>query len=303
MPPRSKDPFAPATRIESWPEHPLFPVDEGDDPPEVAFIAVTRKELGRMVWGPTFRADELTSQDQIFERFGGGEYELYARAHSKRDPSHPGTITKRRWMILPGKSLPLSANPTDAELRAIGEHAASSPAAPAPAPASSSAASGMGDNLLVAILQMQQQQQQQFMALMMQMMQNSKAESAELAKSTAAATQTMTTMLMQISGQQQQSMVGMMTALLQARGGGPEEMAKYAQLLKSLGVGGMPGADDKAGGESIGELVENAADIVQGLVMLKGGAPPPNGASSPPATAAPPGSAASVVEEAAKMQS
>lgn len=58
------------------------------------------------------------------------------------------------------------------------------------------------------------------------------------------------------------------------RGGGPEEMAKYAELMRSLGLGGapkLPNGDAGASSESIGAMLENAADLVQGMVALKGG--------------------------------
>jgi len=290
MPPKNSRPV-----FESYPEHPLFPVEDGEPTPQVDFITITRKDRGVMVCGPVLRADELTSTDQIFERFGGGMYELIARARGTVHPDLPNKISKRRWIVLAGRSKPLSQDPTADELRASDmappatATSSSTAAAPAPAPAG-----GMGDGVLVAILQMQQQASQQFMTLMLEMMKSGKSEAAESARAQAESTKQFVQMMMTMSSQQQQSMLAMMTAMMQARGGGPEELEKYAALLKSIGFGGKASKAEPSS-DSVGAIVENLADIVQGGVQLmqSRGLPQPNGQESPPA---PPGSAASVLD-------
>ena len=228
--------------------------------------------------------------DELFEMYGGGHYELWARGQSKMKPDAPGNVTKRRRFVLPGRSKPISKDPTAEEIRqAEGMRSSIAGASSEPTQAASAPP---GDGLLVALLQMQAQQSQQFMALMMQMLTSSKTEANEAAKLQVQAQQQFTQMMMTLSSQQQQSMVAMMTATMQSRGGGPEEMAKYAKLLKDLGLGAnKPGGEEEPGG--IGRMIEDAADIVTGLAQLKGsGVIPPNG--SPPAPPLP-GSAASVV--------
>lgn len=297
----------PPAKVDTWSDHPLFPVDDGEEQPEVTFVTVTRKEGAKMVWGPTFKAEDLTSVEQIIERFGGGDYELWARAPGKRDPTTPGNCTKRRWLPLPGKSRPFSDDPTQQELRQAGDvpNAISAPSSsatmPAAAPATASGGIG-GDGLLVAILNMQAQASQQFMALMLEMMKSSKTEAVESAKTQSAAMQQMTTMLMTLSAQQQQSMMGMMTAMLSAKGGSTDDVAKMAELFKNLGVIN-PAAGEKAkpsDGFDIGKVLEDGADLVQGLVLLKGGNPAAPNGSSPPAQPSASTTAASLVDELPK---
>jgi len=289
-------PNNPRPVFDSYPEHPLFPVEDGAENPQVDFITITRKDRGVMVYGPTEKAEDLTSTDQIFERFGGGMYELIARARGHVHPDLPNKITKRRWIPLPGKSKPLSQDPTDAELRASDMAPPATPATSSSTAAAPAPAGGMGDGVLVAILQMQQQASQQFMTLMLEMMKSGKSEAAESARAQAESTKQFVQMMMTMSSQQQQSMLAMMTAMMQARGGGPEELEKYAALLKSIGFGGKASKAEPSS-DSVGAIVENLADIVQGGVQLmqSRGLPQPNGQESPP----PPGSAASVLDPTA----
>lgn len=280
-----------------YPEHPLFPVEEGETAPLVAFVQITRFDRGQQYWGPVLRADELTTTDELFQMYGGGHYELWARGFSKLNGNdRPGNITKKKRFMLAGKSKPMSNDPTPEEIRQAEGNArpfeAGAIAAPAVAAPSSSAA---GEGLLVAVLNMQQQSSQNFMTLMVQMLTDSKKEAAETAKLQAAQLQQFSQMMMTLSGQQQQSMIGMMTAMLQSRGGGPEEMAKYADLLRKLGMGGAKPDDDKEP-EGFGKMLEDAADFVQGVVALKGASPPVNGQ---PVIAPAPGSAAAVAAEVA----
>jgi hypothetical protein len=290
MPPKNR-----GSTYESFPEHPLFPVDDGEDTPQVDFITVSRKDRGVMVFGPSIKAEELTSTEQIFERFGGGMFELWARARGTTHPDLPNKITKRRWVNLPGRPKPLSQDPTVDELRAS-DLAPPAPSSTISAPSSPGHPGGMGDGVLVAILQMQQQASQQFMALMLEMMKSGKTEAIESAKAQAESTKQFTQLMMTMSAQQQQSMLGMMTAMMQSRGGGPEELEKYATLLKSIGFGTKERKSTEASSDSVGAIVENIADIVQGGVQLmqSRGLPvgQPNGESAP---AAAPGSAASVL--------
>lgn len=81
--------------------HPLFePLNDGDDEPEVESVHVTRFEDGGYKWAPyKFGADELTELHQVHALFGGGKYELVARAG--------GRMTAKRRYELAGKPKPL----------------------------------------------------------------------------------------------------------------------------------------------------------------------------------------------------
>lgn len=247
-----------------YPEHPLFPVEEDGRSFEVSFIQVARKEGGAMSFVPqVFRSEELTSLDQIVERFGGGTYELYARSNSPNNPGQAARITKRRLVTLPGKPKPLDpSNPTPQEEVAAGLR-------PSPFDAPKQAPGLMGDSgVLVAILQMNQQaaqraqeQSMQFMTMFMQMMQSSKQESAQMLAN-------MMQMSREMSTSQQQSMMQLLPLLVSQKGGGPEDLAKYLELFKSMGFAKSEGGADKGETEeppmNVGEVISNVAEIVKG---------------------------------------
>lgn len=290
----------------NWPEHPLFPIDEGGKGFEVSFISLARKEGGAMAFVPQlFRSEELVSEAQIIERFGGGTYELYARANSPTNPGAASRITKRRMVTLPGKPKPLDpSNATMQEEVAAGLR-------PNPFDAPKIPAGGLtGDSaVLIAIMQMGQQaaqaqaaQSQQFMALMMQMMQEGKKESAESMR-------TMVHMMTTLTQGQQQSLMQLLPLLVAQKGGGPDEIEKYLSLFEKLrGVSGGAAPKSDEGEEDnldVGKVLTDVASIVQGapaaisaLKEMGGGAPnglPPILPTMPVGADAPPGSAASVL--------
>jgi hypothetical protein len=134
--------------------HPLFPaVSEDSDPPEVQTIHVTRVPDGThyRAFGP----DELTSLEQLYQMFGGGQYTLLAR-----NASH---ITARVAYTMPGKSKPLNPSPEEPPVAPIAP-----PAAPAQA--------GTSDHFMLGMMQMMAQNT----TAMMQMMQAQSAKQTEL---------------------------------------------------------------------------------------------------------------------------
>lgn len=288
-----------------WPEHPLFPIEEGTKSFEVSYIQVARKEGGAMCFCPqVFRAEELTTLEQITERFGGGTYELYARNASPTNPGAPARITKRRMVTLAGRPKPIDpSNATMQEEVAAGIR-------PSPFDAAKPTGGLAGDSgILVAILQMGQQsaqraqeQSMQFMTMFMQMMQSSKQESAQMMTQ-------MMSMMTNISSQNQQSMMQMIPLLVAQKGGGPEEITKWVETMKSLGFGKAESSKSEQTEEepplNVGEVLSNVAEIVKGapaaLDALKSMGPgaPPNGApslpTSVPGAEPPPGSAAAVL--------
>jgi len=189
----------------------------------------------------------LTTLSQIEELYGGGEYILVGRNMSQSNPGQPGrSMTKHRKISIPGLAKPMSEDPTDEEMNG-GKKVIP------PTPSQPGMFGGGGDGasqIFIAMMQMNQQAQersaqaqQQFMTMFLQMMQNSKTESAA-----------MTQMMMQMTQSQQASMLQMVTAMMANRGGGPEEMAKYAELLKTLGVGGNKESDKEKDGFSMEDL-------------------------------------------------
>jgi hypothetical protein len=82
--------------------HPLFlPATEDDEAPEVTGILVSRMTNGRYAFcRKKFSPEELTELSQLYEMFGGGDYELHAR-----NSSH---VTARRKYLIDGKSRPLN---------------------------------------------------------------------------------------------------------------------------------------------------------------------------------------------------
>jgi len=289
---------------EAFPEHPLFPVPDDEPSFEVSFIQVTRWENGRQVWGPCLPAADLPHELALQEMFGGGQYSLVARRAQKIDKSKPSGITKTRKITLPGRPKPMSVDPTPEEEAAYDPSKRPPPIA---AQASGMPFSGGAENIFLAMMSMQQQAAERqaaearetarreaensksFMTMFLGLMQSSKADTASMMQ-----------MVMTLTSQQQTSMMQILPALLGARGGGPEEMAKFADLFRSLGItpGGAtkPTASDDS---SLGAIVSNAADVIQGLVALKGGVMPEGaaGVQPPPALApAAPGSAQEMLE-------
>jgi hypothetical protein len=263
---------------ESWPEHPLFPAEEGEEPHRIEFIQVVRYEHGRALLVPTtFRSGELTSLDQIYQTYGGGLYELIGRRCSVHDPTAMGRISAKVRCEIAGPSRPLVIDPN------------APPEAPKPPPIvqqlSPPPSAGMSDQVLIAIMNSQAQAQQANAQMMMQMFQQARADQAA-----------MMTTVMQLGAQQQQTTMGMVSAMMAHRGGGTDEISKIATLFKDLGVLAPKGEGAGDDTESIGGIISNVADIVAGAVELKGaGGVLPNG---PPA---PPGSAAAVLGAGAKQ--
>ena len=284
-----------------FPEHPLFPLEKGERVPDISFIQVTRRQDGGMVWGPVVVSSDLTSTDQIVERWGGGFYELVGRQMSKNYPGQPGNFSKRRTYTLPGQEKPFSDRPTLRERMAsglapeVGSAPAGNPQA-AGLPAASSGG-GLGDStVLLALLNMQQQSAARseqmmvtFMTMFMKMIEQGKADAQNQQNS-------MITMMTTLSSGQQNSMMQLLPLLIQNRGGGPEEVAKYAQLFKALGGAANGEAKPEKEDPGVGGILESLADIVAGAPAAVASLQGLKGAQMPTMPdLAPNGSAASVL--------
>jgi len=115
--------------------HPLFPVEDGEEAPNVGWIQVKRNEAGvGWVTAPAkFRGHELTSEEDLHHLYGGGMYELFARALTAKGMM--GQITARRTLSLAGKPKPLSPAPAEDEADGEGDEAPTAFMQPFQAPA------------------------------------------------------------------------------------------------------------------------------------------------------------------------
>lgn len=257
-------------------EHPLFPAEDDDDPKPVDFISVGRHDDGRLYQIPrTFRADEITTLEDIFALWGGGLYELWGRGASIKNPAKPGRISVNRRYQIPGASKPLmpgSELPQQAAAPAVLGAAATTAAQP-----------GAPDTSVMGM----------FMQMQMQMMQvaqeNARAQAEANRRADERAredSRNMMQMMMQMQASNTQSMMGVVTSVISSRGGGPDEVTKYLDLFNKLKPGG--GGEGEGGAPAMGEGIEgilgSLADIVTGAVELKKGLP--GGPPAPPGTAA-----------------
>lgn len=279
----------------SWPEHPLFPAEEGDEPQRIEFIQVIRHENGKSQMIPrTFRADELQSVEDIFNLWGGGYYELQGRRSSIADATKLGRLSGNRRVQIPGVSKPL----VDGQFQDAASPATS---APVSAPSSELPIPTSLVQLAPIFAQLWTQHQAAKEAREERDMQRRREEEErrrqdDIRREERARAEAMTQnqLMIQLSSQANQSMATMVTAVL-ARSGGTDEFAKMADLIMKLR--GVTSPEEAAGGEGDGGLIDklvelsgNVADAVQGGVKLKEA-----GGAVFPGSAPPPGSAAALM--------
>lgn len=257
--------------------HPLFPIESDDDEPaEVGWIHVTRFEGGGQKWAPRlFAAAELADLETLSEAFGGGSYELVARAHDRR------TITTRRRYQLPGRPLPLDGGTSEERM----PHAA-----PAAAPQSTS------DALLIAMMQMMAQQQQSQTQLMVAMLTKSDQSSKEHVQSMTA--------LHDRFAQSQAMLFGKMLEAQTSGGGGGaggmDGFMKGIEFAQEMVQGQAEAQAEKdEGGSDLKELLEGVKMFagmqhqerlaqMEAMRSARGGQRPPQAPPPKPAPKAPP---------------
>jgi len=88
--------------------HPLFLYEAGERPQSIGWINVRRYSINgpvdsQRVWPAT----ELQSDEDLFQLFGGGSYELLGRA--SLPTGQPGAIVKKRRMMLEGPPKPFAS--------------------------------------------------------------------------------------------------------------------------------------------------------------------------------------------------
>lgn len=85
--------------------HPLFPPKDDDEPTDIQSLQLFRVENGTKVFVPKhFNPQDLQSEIDIFNMYGGGTYELLSRG-TLSGGRHG--ITGKRGFVLPGPSKPL----------------------------------------------------------------------------------------------------------------------------------------------------------------------------------------------------
>lgn len=239
--------------------HPLFqPQDEDDEMPEVEFIHVTRFEGSAYLWCPyRFGPEEIADLSDVFERFGGGKYELIAR--------NGGKLSAKRRYELPGKPRPLTgiSEQTDAPTQ-------SPPVAP---PAN------FGDSQAGVIMQMMTLQSENNRLMMQMMMQSSQQTMTAMTSMTTAmlsrdgdASKTLIQALQAnneraIQGQSQVFQT-MLETIGKGASGGKSELAAFKEGLE---IGSTAEGDD---GDSVVETLGQVAQGLGALNALTGNGPP-----------------------------
>jgi hypothetical protein len=234
--------------------HALFPRDEDDPTPrDIEWIEVRRtapsgvkESCARM-----FSADELPDASALYERFGGGNYELIARTHGKT------RIADRTSLVLAGPSRPLFEVPD-----------APAPAA-APPPVYAHAPQPSSDAGMGGIFQM-----------MMQHSANESRASREFAGALVQASQANANALVQ-------SMGHLSVALVSGSRATPGE-GQAETFTKGLEAGIAAATAGKGGGETEAMIASVAGSFLQGLQNRPPSPPPPALVAPPPPPAPPP---------------
>jgi hypothetical protein len=228
-------------------DHELFPSEDDKPAPDVRKIMVERVEPdGKKVWPFGFvNADELPNLAALYERCGGGRYELVARDAK--------TIVARRAYNLPGPSKPLDGSP---------------PAVPPTvAPSTTMQASPFGGVTLAGIVgalaplvlgyldmsaKRDAAQTQLFMAML-----NAKGHDS------AAHIQAMQAMY---SAQTEQ--MARLFATMKPGAGAEDALVKGVELAMSLQQGAADGASEGSGGGGIMNAAQQGLEMVQQIKHL-----------------------------------
>jgi hypothetical protein len=226
--------------------HPLFEPDDPDaEVPIVYKILVARFERGgKYVTHPhRWQAEELTDLEQIYELFGGGDYELIAYG--------PRGATCRRRVTLPGKARPFMPGEDDDDVPPR-----------EPLAAVNSAPSGDGDRgLLIAVMNAGQQTQATMFSAMMSLVTAMMTSGRDAANAQVA-------QMAQVFASANQSQAQILASVMQAKGGGAGSKDLLDALREGIGIGKESGA---AGGEDdeLESLAEMAAPFIQGAMAAQ----------------------------------
>lgn len=238
-------------------EHPLFPaLDADDEQIEVEQIHVTRFGGEGQKWcAYLFGAEELTELQQIAELFGGGNYELIARAG--------GRITGKRKYPIDGRQRPLI----------YGSAVGAGTVEPEPVPVQRQAAtvSGGQDVSLIGLMLQSQSQQNQ---MMMQMMQSTTATITAMATSMVSRDSESSKTTLQAMTKLQESAMSnqaqFFQAMLQSRGGGGSDVVKSFREGLELGKE-LQEPTETDEGSTIGDVMQGIATFSRLTGDMTGG--------------------------------
>lgn len=227
-------------------EHPLFTRrDEDEEAPRVVHFHVKRFEKSGPVWCPMrFKGEEIRDLSELYDRFGGGSYELVA--YNEKG------ISAKRLYTLPGPSKALVEG-TAAETPA----AAAAPFAPRAAESKGFDWSvlipvlvALGPSLVQMIISGRQQEQQMLLAMM-----NGSKQDA----------QTFMQAMQQQSAATQQTMATLFAEIAKAKSGGGGASAPAGGLMDVLMQGMEMGADltKRGGGDSESSLTATIGGLAQ----------------------------------------
>lgn len=219
--------------------HPLFPPREGKAAADVDTIHITRLEGKTFTYAPvSYPADELQEPGDIFERFGGGLYELIARSNATKK------ITQKERLALPGEPKPL-----DGSTPAL-------PAAPA-GPAALAPPAGSSDAIMLGVMQMMQVQSQNMMTMVTALLSTGQSHAESHVER-----------MQQASRAATEQMGQLFTAMLSARSGGGESTLEGALKFVEMGVELAQGAKEGGGGEDDSTMGAFTQALEQGAKVI-----------------------------------
>lgn len=226
--------------------HPLFPPENDDEEaPEVEGIHVSRYGEGPPKWcAYLFGAEELTELQQIQEMFGGGTYELIARAG--------GRISARRRYVLDGRSRPLVYGAAVTE-------PTPQPTPPAqPVPVVTGDAGGLG-----LIAQMMMQSQQSTMQLVTAMMTTVTSMATAMVSRDSESSKATLSAMAQVQNQAMAQQGAFFNAMMQNKtaSGGPS-FRDGIELGKEIAG---KGADGETDDDEVLSMIKTGLEVVQGM--------------------------------------
>lgn len=238
--------------------HALFPVPEGEEADfEVSWIQITRFGVQGPETAPRlFSAEELNGTEDIYQQFGGGTYELTARAGG---PSGRQFITKKHKFSLAGASKPLEGAPPPPP---------SSFVAPQAAPVAAAPAGGSDGQVLLAVLNMMQTSSQFQMQMMLKSTELTMQMMTAMMTNTKGDQTAMVDAISRMSSADKANMAQFFQAMAATKGGGGG--GEIATFMKGVDFAGqLAGADEEEAPVNIGETIKAVAEGVKAVASMQ----------------------------------